>query len=78
MYDFFNGGNMKILKRVDEEKSIMINFRVTGPQKAIIQEKARIYTGGDVAKWIRYASLDYVPTPSQLVEVKGKDKKGGG
>ena len=49
------------LKRPEESKSERIDIRITKTHKNALKRKAALYTEGNVAEYILYASLNFVP-----------------
>jgi hypothetical protein len=56
------------LKRPVESKSERIDLRITKDQKNKIRQKAALYCEGNVAQYVLYASLHFVPGKEDFEE----------
>ena len=56
------------LKRPVDSKTERIDLRITKSQKNEIRRKAALYTKGNVAEYILYASLNFVPGKEDFEE----------
>jgi hypothetical protein len=52
-------------EKMKSGKSIL--FRTTEDERKKIEDKAKEYTDGDISKWVRFASLHFVPQKSHLL-----------
>jgi len=50
-------GNSATPKKKETEKVITVQFRVSLAEESKIRLLARLYAGGNVSKWLRYAAL---------------------
>lgn len=50
----------------DHAKTERIVIRMSKKQKAILEQKAALYTDGNLSHWIRAALENYVPTVKSL------------
>ncbi len=67
------------LKRPVESKNERIDLRLTKAQKNKIKQKAELYCEGNVAEYVLYASLNFVPGKEDFEqeEIKTPAKKPG-
>lgn len=67
------------LKRPLELKSERIDLRLTKSQKAKLKQKATLYCEGNMAEWVLYAALNFVPGREDLEddEIKTPAKRRG-
>jgi hypothetical protein len=61
MYD-----SVPLLKTLDKEKRRNFTMRMSAEEMKQLQEKADLYTNGNLSQWIRYAAFNYVPKKSEL------------
>ncbi len=54
------------LKKLKEPKSCLKTFRLKLTEKHEIQQKANIYTDGNVSEWLIYAALNHIPRKKDL------------
>ena len=57
---------MILKSMVHSKKTIRVNLKVTPEELTLIQNKAILYTGGNVSEWIRYAATHAVPPKSDV------------
>lgn len=60
------------LKKSKKNKTSRLAFRCTEDEENKMQQKANLYTEGNVSEWIIYASLNFVPGKEDFE----KNKKG--
>jgi hypothetical protein len=58
------------LKKDKQSSDDQVKARCKTSEKNSIQRKANLYTDGNLSEWIIYASINYVPSKSELE--KGK------
>lgn len=64
------------LKRPVKNKTERIEIRTTKAEKNAIQGKANIYTEGNVAEYMLYASLQFVPGKEDFeAEIKSAPRR---
>ena len=64
------------LKKIDApKKTSRVGFRVTELNLNKMQAKANLYTEGDLAEYILYAALHFLPTRDDY-EIEPKKKRG--
>lgn len=51
----------KTLTSNSREKRQLMNFEANKEERAIIKAKAKKYTKGKIATWVRYASINHIP-----------------
>ena len=56
---------LKALNIIKRNKPI--NIRTSVSEYLEIQRKANKYTGGDISKWLRYASIKHNPNKKDLI-----------
>lgn len=49
-----------------KEKSLLYNFKVKPGTMALIKDRARRYTAGNVSAWLKQASVNYEPKIDQV------------
>lgn len=67
------------LKRPVDFKSERLDLRITKKHKNMIRQKAQLYCDGNMAEWVVYASLNFVPGGEDLEddEIKTPAKRRG-
>ena len=50
----------------EDSKKVRVIIRMNPKQKAILKQKAALYTDGNLSHWIRAALQNYVPTVKKL------------
>ena len=63
------------LKKGNNNKVKRTTFRSTESEFNKIQQKANIYTDGNLSEYILFASLNFVPSKDDFEEEKPKKKK---
>ena len=58
-----------------QKKSEVVVLRLTKKEKAILKQKATLYTGGNFSQWLRMAFMNYKPTKKDLTSVDGNGFK---
>lgn len=63
------------LKKNKNNKSERITFRSTIDDSHKIQQKANIYTDGNISEYVLFASLNFVPSKDDFEEEKSLKPK---
>ncbi len=64
------------LKRSKKNKEGRVSFRCLETEENKIQQKANIYTDGNLSEYVLYAALNFVPSKEDFEEEKPKGRKG--
>lgn len=57
-----------MLKKLVKEVLRPVNFKISPTEYEVLEEKAKQFTNGNVSEWIRYASLNYKPSKTELAD----------
>lgn len=63
------------LKKGNNNKIKRVTFRSTEHENNKLQQKANIYTDGNLSEYILFAALNFVPSKEDFEEEKPKGKK---
>ncbi len=68
---------MRLKKEEKNPREKWIKSRVNNDESNIIQEKADLYTDGNVSEYLRYAALNFVPSKKDLEKPEKEEKNEG-
>lgn len=61
-------GKIMRLKKSDTNKTSRVTFRCKESEENKLQQKANIYTDGNISEYILYAALNFVPSKEDFEE----------
>lgn len=54
------------MRIIDDKKNMPILVKATSDQKKAMQSNADKYAGGNLSKWMRFASVYFIPSAEHL------------